>query len=1223
MLFARDFLSDQQVQRSSKAPNAPTVSIILPTHSRRRLLERSINCILNQTYQDFELIIMDDGSKDGSKELIEDFRSTDPRIIHVRHEINCGLPAIRVNEGIELAKGKYLAFQFDDDVWRRNALEDLVNEAQKHDEPVVVIGQALFNTKVGNHVLPAKDIDPVSLLDINKIANNSVLFSHSLVFEYGMYDPHIGMRRLCDWDLWLRLIKNVKFITLKRIVSEVFESNEGAIGVTVPWDLHLFRFLNDIQRDQLITPDKWREYKIDSLNIADVEISGEFRKRLYEEQIVPYYFKHRHSLPQLGSFTASLPVTRKRTVLSTKQSFDVCNEVTVNNYDQLSNERNSYKTYFQILGEIKPIWQREADMLLLMRTVEDQAVELSKRALENNLASGLYLDDDLFTFHEYGEHYNYLKPQTPYYQNLEKITHQVDAVLVTNSFIGNSVAPHNPRIIPHNNCVRESFLPSHVHTRGKDQLRIGYAGSQYRIEEFSKIWKALEEVSKVYKDRILFEFWGLDIKSLPSLSSPVIQKPFTFSYQYYLNKLRNSHFDILLTPLLDHPRPRLAKSLIKYYETAVSGALGIFSDVVQYQSLPAGLTCLKAQNETDAWYQTIVDAIEMDNGEFDTLRTRCLEHVREEYTEKAQIDLHEAALRAVDFHRLTRDERHHNGMPRIMYVLHSVHFGGAEIQLWRRLRLMRSYGIQPIVIIPSILAGTENANRLKQELETENIVVDAVEYTCFTEPRSPKEFFSTLEREQIKDLLLRWEPALVHTVTFIPSFGQICDEMKIPHVSTLYAVQDDFSWQDKKPGFSHCSVVQSDSLRYAKRWGELLDTSYICARDNAPQPLFSLGQEKYLKSIHHKDKLDTKKIINLIVLGTFQERKQQLETIEAIGKLKQNGLNDICLKFYGYTHFFPDYTRQCQQAIERWGLDNMVFIHEFTDDLEKVFSEADILLSLSTYESFPGSIKDAFAAGVLVVATPVGGVSELVVDSITGILCKDTSIGAMMEGIQRAVNLSPEDSHSIRQQARKIARLELHPYRTANDLFRIYNLAIEKSRVEIDNDIYFPSNKIDGDARLSIQESTSTGKRASYITPTSPPRSSHPIGAGLTYQLLIEKSNWTGIDIFIGTHLSLANGKLKVKIKSQSGNLLREVLVNLVNARDNDWLEIRFSPISNSANQTFTIDLSIKDPRNKMRLSIYQTEPHQIRPIYLLRRLIQKMGVNLKSSHLYCRTWYN
>ena len=53
------------------------------------------------------------------------------------------------------------------------------------------------------------------------------------------------------------------------------------------------------------------------------------------------------------------------------------------------------------------------------------------------------------------------------------------------------------------------------------------------------------------------------------------------------------------------------------------------------------------------------------------------------------------------------------------------------------------------------------------------------------------------------------------------------------------------------------------------------------------------------------------------------------------------------------------------------------------------------------------------------------------------------------------------------------------------------------------------------------------------------------------------------------------------------------------------------------------IELVVEDPTNETRLSIYQTEPHQARPIYLMRRIIQKLGIKPNSSHLYNRTWYN
>src|SRR5215831_19327042 len=117
MIRVKDLLANQQILRAPTSSAAPLVSVILPTYRRAKggHLTRAIRGVLNQSLADFELLVMDDGSTDGSHEIIEGLRLADSRIIHVRHQSNCGLPGLRVNEGIELARGKFLAFQFDDD----------------------------------------------------------------------------------------------------------------------------------------------------------------------------------------------------------------------------------------------------------------------------------------------------------------------------------------------------------------------------------------------------------------------------------------------------------------------------------------------------------------------------------------------------------------------------------------------------------------------------------------------------------------------------------------------------------------------------------------------------------------------------------------------------------------------------------------------------------------------------------------------------------------------------------------------------------------------------------------------------------------------------------------------------------------------------------------------------------------------------------------------------
>lgn len=92
----------------------PKVSIILPTYNRASLIGRAIKSVLNQTYGDFELIIVDDGSTDDTEKIVGSF--SDKRISYVKHEVNKGAAAAR-NTGLTIANGELIAFQDSDDEW--------------------------------------------------------------------------------------------------------------------------------------------------------------------------------------------------------------------------------------------------------------------------------------------------------------------------------------------------------------------------------------------------------------------------------------------------------------------------------------------------------------------------------------------------------------------------------------------------------------------------------------------------------------------------------------------------------------------------------------------------------------------------------------------------------------------------------------------------------------------------------------------------------------------------------------------------------------------------------------------------------------------------------------------------------------------------------------------------------------------------------------------------
>ncbi len=116
--------------------DAPLISVVLPTFNRKRLLPRAINSVLNQTYKNLELIIIDDGSTDNTEEIVKAY--SDTRIRYCKQKLNRGGSAAR-NAGIKLAKGELISFQDSDDEWLPEKLERQVRKFSEVGDDVGVI----------------------------------------------------------------------------------------------------------------------------------------------------------------------------------------------------------------------------------------------------------------------------------------------------------------------------------------------------------------------------------------------------------------------------------------------------------------------------------------------------------------------------------------------------------------------------------------------------------------------------------------------------------------------------------------------------------------------------------------------------------------------------------------------------------------------------------------------------------------------------------------------------------------------------------------------------------------------------------------------------------------------------------------------------------------------------------------------------------------------------
>lgn len=195
----------------------PMVSVLLPTFRRAKsgLFETAVQSVLDQDFQNWELIIIDDGSTDGTADLIAHFMRNDRRISCIRHRYNIGLPAISEYEGYEKVRGEYIAFIFDDNKWERDYLSKTMNYMVRKNakaaygrvrsyygseaEAFVELGAS--TNGLGIHMLPVT----------NFIANGGVILAKEVVETVGFYDPHIALTRLCDWHYWKRIVRKYEF----------------------------------------------------------------------------------------------------------------------------------------------------------------------------------------------------------------------------------------------------------------------------------------------------------------------------------------------------------------------------------------------------------------------------------------------------------------------------------------------------------------------------------------------------------------------------------------------------------------------------------------------------------------------------------------------------------------------------------------------------------------------------------------------------------------------------------------------------------------------------------------------------------------------------------------------------------------------------------------------------------------------------------------------------
>ncbi|MDA1334997.1 MAG: glycosyltransferase family 2 protein [bacterium] len=205
----------------------PKVTVILPTLNRAKLLPRAIDSVLSQSFKDFELLILNDGSTDNTEEVIKEYMKKDSRIRYIKLEKPSGIPIIR-NRGMSEARGEYMAWQDDDDEWLPGKLEVQVKKMDElGPEYGVVYSAFLRHRPDGKEVFfPPKWASPLegniysTFLKKNFLCLQAMLIRKSVFDDLGGFD--LRYPALQEYDWFPKIAKKYKFAYIPTPYSKLY-----------------------------------------------------------------------------------------------------------------------------------------------------------------------------------------------------------------------------------------------------------------------------------------------------------------------------------------------------------------------------------------------------------------------------------------------------------------------------------------------------------------------------------------------------------------------------------------------------------------------------------------------------------------------------------------------------------------------------------------------------------------------------------------------------------------------------------------------------------------------------------------------------------------------------------------------------------------------------------------------------------------------------------------
>ncbi len=228
---------------------SPKVSVIMPCHNGEKYLSDAISSVLNQTFTDWELLVVDDNSTDSSAKIIEDFCARDSRIKLLRTGKSTGLPATPRNVGIQNAKGRFIAFLDSDDLWIPTKLAHQLPLFETKNVAVVFSYYAKMNADGnygGSSVSSPVFVSYGYMLNGNCIGNLTGMYDTEKCGKVFQKEIHHE-----DYVMWLEILKKGFYALNTNTVEAVYRENKSSVSGS---KLKIFKWQWNILRCELNIP---------------------------------------------------------------------------------------------------------------------------------------------------------------------------------------------------------------------------------------------------------------------------------------------------------------------------------------------------------------------------------------------------------------------------------------------------------------------------------------------------------------------------------------------------------------------------------------------------------------------------------------------------------------------------------------------------------------------------------------------------------------------------------------------------------------------------------------------------------------------------------------------------------------------------------------------------------------------------------------------------------